>query len=97
MDNNPEKPGVIHNEAENRFEVWIDNSLSKLEYHRDGNTIAMTHVGVPVELRNRGIAARLTQAALDYAEKNSLRVIPMCPYVADYLRKHPDYQKLTKA
>ena len=96
MEINTEELKVIHNEAENRFEIWIGDSLSKLDYMRDGNTIVMTHVGVPYELRNRGIAGRLTQTALDYAEKNSLRVVPMCPYVGAYIRRHPENQKLVK-
>ena len=33
-----EKLEVIHNEAENRFETWVDNKLSKLDYMQDGNT-----------------------------------------------------------
>ena len=41
-----EKLEVIHNEAENRFETWIDGQLSKLDYMQDGNNIVMTHVGV---------------------------------------------------
>jgi predicted GNAT family acetyltransferase len=96
METNPAEYNVIHNEAESHFEIWIDDSLSKLDYLRDGNTMVMMHVGVPFELRKNGIAARLTQAALEYAEKNSLRVIPMCTYVAAYIRKHPEYQKLIK-
>jgi uncharacterized protein len=91
-----DKLEVIHNPAEHRFEVWVDNALSKLDYLRDGNTIVMTHVGVPQELRGAGIAGRLTQFALEYAGAESLRVIPMCSYVAAYLRKHPQYQKLVK-
>ena len=96
MEINAAELEVIHNEPEGRFEIWIDDSLSKLDYHRDGHTMIMVHVGVPFELRHQGIAARLTQAALDYADRNALRVIPMCPYAAAYVRRHPEYHRLTK-
>ena len=96
MELDVENLDVIHNKAEQRFEVWIENSLSKLDYIRDGNTMVMTHVGVPFELRNRGIAGRITQAGLDYAKENSLRVVPMCSYVAAYIRRHPQYNRLIK-
>jgi predicted GNAT family acetyltransferase len=88
---------VTHNEAENRFETWIQGQLSKLDYLRDGTTMVMTHVGVHPDLRGQGIAGRLTQVALEYAAKNALRVIPMCSYVAAYIRRHPQYQELVKS
>jgi len=91
-----EKLEIIHNEAEDRFEVVINGYLSKLDYTLDQDTMVMTHVGVHPELRGRGVAGRLTQFALEYAKARSLRVIPMCPYVGAYLRRNPQYLELTK-
>lgn len=96
MEINLEKLEVIHSPAKNRFETWIDNQLSKLDYLLDEDTIVMTHVGVYPEHRGQGVAGKLVEVALNYAEKNSLRVIPMCPYVAAYIRRHPQYIDLTK-
>jgi len=91
-----EKLEVTHNTAENRFETWIDGQLSKLDYMLDGDTIVMTHVGVYPEQRGQGVAGKLTQVALEYAKENSLRVIPMCPYIAAYIHRNPQYIELTK-
>ena len=96
MDSDLKKLEVKHNEAEDRFETWIDGELSKLDYMRDGNTIVMTHVGVHPEHRGRGVAGKLTQVALEYAKEKSFRVIPMCPYIAAYIRRNPQYEELTK-
>ena len=96
MDIDVEKLEIIHNEAENRFETWIDDQLSKLDYLRDGNTIVMTHVGVYPGHRGQGVAGKLTRVALDYARENSLRVVPMCPYIAAYIHRNPRYLELTK-
>lgn len=87
---------ITNNPAENRFEVWIDGQLSKLDYIEDGNTIVMTHVGVHPEHRGGGVAGRITQVALEYAKQRNLRVIPMCSYVASYIRRNPQYIELTK-
>jgi uncharacterized protein len=87
---------IVHNPAENRFETWIDGRLAKLDYTEDGNTIVMTHVGVPQEFRGHGVAGRITQAGLEYAKTKSLRVLPICPYVAAYIRRNPQYAELTK-
>ena len=96
MDIDLKKLEVKHNEAEDRFETRIDGELSKLDYMRDGNTIVMTHVGVHPEHRGRGVAGKLTQVALEYAKEKSFRVIPMCPYIAAYIRRNPQYEELTK-
>lgn len=91
-----EKLVVTHNTAEDRFETWIDGQLSKLDYMLDGETIVMTHVGVYPEQRGQGVAGKLTRVALEYAKENSLRVIPMCPYIATYIHRNPQYIELTK-
>lgn len=96
MDIDLKKLVVIHNEAEDRFETWIDGQLSKLDYIQDGNTIVMTHVGVHPEHRGQGVAGKLTEVALEYAKEKSFRVIPMCPYIATYIRRNPQYEDLTK-
>lgn len=96
MEINLEKLEVIHNAEKYRFETWIDNQLSKLDYLLDEDTIVMTHVGVYPEHRGQGVGGKLAEVALNYAEKNSLRVIPMCPFVAVYIRRNPQYMDLTK-
>ncbi len=63
---------------------------------QDGNTIVMTHVGVHPEHRGQGVAGKLTEVALEYAKEKSFRVIPMCPYIATYIRRNPQYEELTK-
>ena len=93
---NLESLEVIHNEAERRFEIWVDNRLSKMDYILHSDTIVMTHVGVDPELRGQGVAAKLVEAGIHHAEKNSLRVVPMCSYAAAYIRRHPEYAELTK-
>ena len=87
---------ITHNPAENRFETWIEGRLSKLDYLLNGETIVMTHVGVHPEDRGHGVAAKLTEVALEYARGKSLRVIPMCSYVAAYIRRNPQHAELMR-
>ncbi len=96
MEINVEELEVIHNEVEKRFEIWIDGYLSQLDYRLQGNTIIFYHTGIPTPLEGHGIAGRLTQTALDCAEEKSLNVVPLCSYVAAYIRRHPRYNKLVK-
>jgi predicted GNAT family acetyltransferase len=32
----------------------------------------------------------LARAALEFARERNLRVLPVCPFVADYMRRHPE-------
>lgn len=87
---------IVHNPDEKRFETVIDGKLSKLDYIQDGKNFVITHVGVHPDLRGKGLAGRIVQAGLEYAQEHSLRVVPMCSYAAAYIRKHPEYAELTK-
>ena len=87
---------VTHNEDASRFETVIDGQLSKLDYTINGDTIVMTHVGVNPAHRGNGVAAKITQIALEYAKEKSLRVIPMCSYVGAYIRRNKQYMELTR-
>lgn len=87
---------VTHNPAKSRFEVQLNGQLAKLDYYEEGDTIVMTHVGVPHEFRGQGVAAAIAKAGLEYARSKSLRVIPVCSYVAAYIRRNPHYAELTR-
>lgn len=95
MEINLEELKIINNESERRFEVLINGLLSKLDYLQDEDTFVITHVGVHPELRGQNVAGKLTQAGLEFAKAKSLRVIPMCSYAAAYIRRNPEYAKLT--
>jgi len=68
--------------------------MARLEYHLRGPTIVYTHTIVPLVLEGHGIAGKLAKEALDYARDRELSVVPLCPYVADYVGKHPEYGDL---
>ncbi|HNN13849.1 MAG TPA: GNAT family N-acetyltransferase [Anaerolineales bacterium] len=91
-----EKLEIIHNPDKNRFELWIDGLLSELNYRENHGTIVMTHVGVHPAHRGQGVAGKITRTALEYAKEKNLRVVPLCPYVADYLLRNPQYEDLTR-
>ncbi|HUI88587.1 MAG TPA: GNAT family N-acetyltransferase [Anaerolineales bacterium] len=96
METRVEDLPVIHNQIEHRFEIWIDGDRSELDYRLQGDAVIMYHTGVPTPLEGRGIAGRLTRAALEFAEAESLRVVPLCSYVSAYIRRHPQYAKLVR-
>lgn len=86
---------VYHNEQENRFEIRLGTEIAELTYARQGEKVlVLFHTGVPPAWEGRGIGSRLVKAALDYARQNGYKIIPLCSFVAAYLRRHPEYQDL---
>ena len=88
---------VTHNVEGRQFEAAVDGFRALLAYRVLPDRIVFLHTEVPPPLERRGLAAKLTSTALDFARAHHLRVVPLCPYVADFLRKHSEYQDLLSA
>ena len=90
-------PQVVHDPAAGRLEMRTEIGTAELQYTRAGDTIDLVHTHVPPALEGRGFASALARAALDYARGEHLKVIPTCPFVRGYLRRHPEYSDLVAA
>ncbi len=78
-----------------RFELEEEGETAYLEFDMDSaGWITLLHTEVPEPLRGRGIAGMLAQTGLEYARDNNLKVDVVCPLVANYLSKHPEFQPL---
>jgi len=81
---------VEHRVAEHRFEAIVEGASCVADYRLVGDVMAITHTEVPPYLGGRGIAAALTQAALDHARAAGLKVRPLCSYARAYMQRHPE-------
>jgi len=88
---------VTHNEEAHRFEATVDGLRSMLAYRLFPDRIVLHHTEVPPPIQGHGMAAKLTRAALDFAGARHLTVVPLCPYVSSFLRKHREYQDLVSS
>lgn len=85
---------IRHNLPRHRFEAGTEPELAKLDYRIDANTVAMYHTEVPRHLQGAGLGGQLAHAALQWARDAGLKVIPSCPFVADYIHKHQEFASL---
>ncbi len=85
---------VNNNRDARRFEVRLNGNFAVLDYIPAGGNIVFTHTEVPDAFEGQGVGSKLARTALDYARDNELKVIPLCPFVAGYIRRHPEYQPL---
>ena len=85
---------VILNELEKRYEITTDGILAKLEYILSMDKIFLTHTEVPQSLGGRGIGSKLVKYALEDIKGKGLTLVPLCPFVAQYIKNHPEYKEL---
>jgi predicted GNAT family acetyltransferase len=81
-----------------RFEVTVDGEPAGfLVYHsRKGRKglLALVHTEVEDGFEGRGLGGRLARFALDQAREDGLAVLPFCPFVNGWIKRHPEYTDL---
>jgi predicted GNAT family acetyltransferase len=81
---------VTDNQAESRFEFWMDGLLAELPYRRNGKRLVLIHTEVPEQLEGHGLGGALVTAAIDRAAREGMTVVPLCPFARGWLQHHPD-------
>ena len=89
-------PDVIQNQELERYELVIDGDLAGYsEYRVHGVEIVFTHTEIITDSREHGLGGRLVREALDRVrEHTDYRVVAQCPFVAQWISGHPEYQDL---
>ncbi|MDQ8728839.1 GNAT family N-acetyltransferase [Bradyrhizobium sp. LHD-71] len=85
---------VVHNAAKQRFELDADGEIAFTEYRLSPGVMTFFHTLTPPALRGRGLAARVVQAALEYARAQQMKVVPHCWYVSEHIAAHPEFHDL---
>ena len=93
--NKDEVSGIFSdNEERKRYELKIQGHTAFIDYILAKGNIYLTHTEVPAELEGQGIGSRMVLQALVDIKKKNLTLIPLCPFVAGYLKKHPYWKEL---
>jgi predicted GNAT family acetyltransferase len=71
-----------------------EGSFAIADYKLRAGKIVFTHTEVPPAHEGQGIGSALIGFALHSARERGLKVIPICPFVAAYLKKHEEQQDL---
>ena len=78
-----------------RFEITVDGELAGfLVYRSRKGLLALTHTEVEERFGGRGLGGRLARFALDQAREQGLAVLPFCPFVNEWIKRHPGYEEL---
>lgn len=87
----PMNVSVNDNPAENRYEVFAGGERAGfVQYRIHDNRITMVHTEVDPSFEGLGLGSKLAKAALEDVRKRGLELVPLCPFISAYIRRHPD-------
>jgi predicted GNAT family acetyltransferase len=86
---------VRDNPERHRYEIDLgDGSFAIAEYRLRRGKIVFTHTKVPPAHAGQGIGSALIKFALNSARERGLKVVPICPFFAAYIKNHAEEQDL---
>jgi len=85
---------VTMNETDFRFEVPTDDGLAYVDYRWSNEVLLLLYIFVPVSFRGKGISSVLLEHVLNFAKEKKVKIRVFCPYIAKYIRMHPEHQDL---
>jgi predicted GNAT family acetyltransferase len=86
---------VRDNAAEERYEIAADGEVAGfVQYGLRPRLIAFVHTEIDQRMEGKGLGGVLVQGALDDARERGLAVLPFCPFVNGYIKRHAEYQDL---
>ena len=78
-----------------RYEAELDGELAGyVTYRRVPGHTVLLHTKVEGRFEGRGVGSALARAALDGERARGQQIEPQCPFVASFIRRHPEYEDL---
>ncbi|MGW0790571.1 GNAT family N-acetyltransferase [Streptomyces sp. NPDC002911] len=83
-------------DARHRYEILVDGVSAGFTAYRDrdGQRVFF-HTEIDDAFAGQGLASVLVQEALTHVRASGKRIVPVCPYVAKFLKKHEEFADIT--
>lgn len=90
----PQENVVVRDDRDSaRYVIEVDGELAGLaDYRVKGNRQLFVHTEIRDEYSGKGLGSRLARFALDDAIANGYVIVPICPFIAGWIDKHPEYK-----
>jgi predicted GNAT family acetyltransferase len=94
----PPPPEIVDEPDAGRFTIKVEGRRAGYAtYRRHDGTITFRHTEIDPEFEGQGLGGQLVKAALAHARDEGASVIPVCPFVREYIARHPDWLDLVPA
>ena len=87
-------PEIRDEREAKRYALEVDGQTSVVTYNLIEGGLMVTETLVPEALEGRGIASRLARHVLADVKARGLVILPVCPFFAGYLKKHPEWAEI---
>ena len=90
---------VRDNRQRHRFEALVEGGgvAGWISYRTEGELVVLVHTQVDDAYEGQGVGSRLVRSTLAIVEERGGTVLPECPFVLSYLKRHPDLVELVPA
>ena len=86
---------VQDNPARRRFEILLDGEVGGFaDYRARDGAVAVVHSEVDPAHRGKGLGGILARQTLDALRARGAKVVPSCPFFAQYVADHPEYDDI---
>lgn len=86
---------IIHRPEQGKFLIRLaPGAYAFLGYELREGKMYITTTYTPPEFRGRGIATRLIEHAIKWAEEKNYKVVPVCSFAVHYFRKHEEMRRV---
>lgn len=84
---------VVHQPEQSRYELHVDGRLAGfVRYRPHADHVEFLHTEVDPEFEGQGLGSRLAAGALDDVRASAGRATATCPFIAAYVKRHPEYE-----
>ncbi len=85
---------IQHNETDKKFEIFQDGkSAGFMTYTWAGDDkFIIDHTEVDAQYNGLGLGKNLVEAAINFARKKGVKIIPLCTFAKATIQKNSDWQ-----
>jgi len=83
---------VTRNDDKGRYEIFVGDEVGGYaEYRERGDEVVFTHTEVDDAFAGQGLGSKLAKGAIEDVVSRGRTIVPLCPFIGSYLRKHPEH------
>jgi predicted GNAT family acetyltransferase len=85
-------PVVTRNDEKSRYEIHLGDTVAGFAAFRPKpGRLAFTHTVVDPAFEGQGLGSTLVREALADTAARGEVIVPFCPFIQDWLKRHPEF------
>jgi predicted GNAT family acetyltransferase len=87
---------VVREDPDNhRYVLELDGEVVGLAvYHLRGGRYIFVHTEIQPGHGGEGLGSTLARRALDDVRAKGAKIVPLCPFISAFIRRHPEYEDM---